>query len=377
MSVISLIPFLPVNTAFSAGYFIISVGHLTRKGKVTYSYIYDMRKWLVCLLFNQLNLFTSTGQVVTDRKYIADYKEPYVIRISLERTGAGVEISPDNTLVPPTASFPFNTGTNLGVYLSYKFINFSVSQSLRSSTNNRSLVIAGNVYHGANNFGGKFGFYNNVASVKDKKTIDVRSSVNLFKFSPCWLINTNHKRLSLEAISDYSKRQRLSAGAFMFELNPNLLISRGRNGPIIPGDRRYEPLFENQTGLQNLTIVNIDFRPGYLYTKAIEDGKYFISGGLFLGPGFGFHVAKAAIHNESGMHWQSSVRMLGSAGYNGDRYFLVAAFRYTNSFTPVSSIGVLSDEGTILLTFGIRFNELEKKLPDTWEELLHKRKKRY
>lgn len=316
----------------------------------------------------------TKAQVAVDPKFISDFRLPYVARISLERAGAGLEISPDNTLVPPTASFPFNTGLNLGIYLSYKFVNLSVSQSLIRKTNNRSFVIALNTYNEGNSFGGKIGLYNNVAALQDKTNLNVRSSINLFKFSPYWLINTNYKRFSLAAISDYSKRQLRSAGAFMFELNPFLLRANGKNGMIIPFDNTYKSIFEEMAGLQKLTLINLDFRPGYVYTKVFEEGEYFISGGLFLGPGFGYHHTRTLSGNKAGMHWQSSVRMMGSLGYNGDSYFIAGSFRYTNSFTPVSALGVLADEGLFLITFGLRFDAVEKMLPNTWEELIGRRK---
>ncbi|MEJ7737776.1 MAG: DUF4421 family protein [Chitinophagaceae bacterium] len=333
-----------------------------------------MLKWVVLFLIIQNVWLSLLGQVKVDSTYIADFDLPYVARVSLERTGAGLEISPDHTLVPPTASFPFNTGTNLALYLSYKFINLSISPSLNRKTNNRSLVISLNTYNGASNVGGKIGFYNNVASIQDKKTLNVRTAINLFKLSPYWLLNTNYKKFSLAAITDYSQRQRRSAGAFMFEFNPNLLRAKGRNRYIIPSDASYEPRFEDMTGLYNVTIVNLDFRPGYVYTKVFEEGSYFVSGGLFLGPGFGYHHARAAASTVSGMHWQSSVRMFGSAGYSGDRYFVSGSFRYTNSFTPISSVGILADEGSFMLTLGLRFDAFEDTLPDTWNDLIRKRK---
>ena len=329
---------------------------------------------MAILITSQCSWFVTSGQETVDGIYISDYAMPYVARISLERAGAGLEISPDNTLVPPTASFPFNTGLNLGVYLSYKFINLSVSQSLVSKTNNRSLVVALNTYNQGNSFGGKFGFYNNVAALQDKKNLNVRSSINLFKFSPYWLVNTNYERFSIAAVSDYSKRQLRSAGAFMFELNPFFLQASGKNGMIIPSTDAYKSIFEDMAGLHKLTIINLDFRPGYAYTKVFDEGEYFISGGIFLGPGFGYHHAKTATYSKGGMHWQSSVRMAGSLGYNGDRYFIAGSFRYTNSFTPVSALGVLADEGLFLITFGLRFNAVEDILPKTWEELIGRRK---
>src|SRR5205823_8237164 len=146
-----------------------------------------------------------------------------------------------------------------------------------------------------------------------------------------------------------------SSGAFMFEVNPFFLHVKGKNDLIIPEDNTYKLLFQDMTGLQKLTIINLDLRPGYVYTKIFKEGMYFIAGGLFLGPGFGYHHASSAASTQSGMHWQSSLRMFGSLGYNGDRYFITGSFRYTNSFTPVSSMGVLADEGTVMLTFGFRF----------------------
>lgn len=214
------------------------------------------------------------------------------------------------------------------------------------------------------------GFYHNVAALKDQKNLNVRSSINLLKLSPYWLIHPNFKRLSLAAIADFSQIQRSSAGAFMFELNPFLIRARGRNGPIIPSDDKYKMLFEEISGLNKLIIINLDFRPGYVYTKVFDEGAYFLSGGLFLGPGFGYHHAKGNLSTQRGIHWQTSMRMLGSLGYNNNRYFIAGSIRYTNSFTPVSTIGVLAEEGSFMLTFGLRFNALEDKLPDTWEELI-------
>jgi hypothetical protein len=334
-----------------------------------------MRKGIIFYSVCQVCVLCSFGQVTVDSAYIRNYELPNVIRISLEKTGAGLEISPDNSLVTPTASFPFNTGTNLGLYLSYKFLNLSVSQSLHQKTNNKSLVVALNTTSGASTFGGKFGFYNNVAAVQDKKSIRVRSSINLFKFSPYWLVNTNYHKFSLAATADHSQLQRRSAGAFMFEINPFFLQASGKNGTIIPSGDTYKFIFEEMAGLQRLTIVNLDFRPGYMYTKVFEEGTWCISGGLFLGPGFGYHRASAETSTTSGLHWQSSLRMNGSVVYNADRYFIAGSFRYTNSFTPVSSLGILADEGLLMITFGLRFNALEHRIPETWRGLLGKPRK--
>ena len=332
-------------------------------------------KWTVLPCICLCCWLTAAAQPAADPKYISTYELPYVARLSLERTGAGIEISPDNSLVLPTASFPFNTGTNLGLFVSYKFINLSVSQSLHSQTNNRAFAVAMNTYNGKNNFGGRLGFYNNVAAVQDKRNLRVRSSVNLVRFSPYWLVNTNAERFSLPAVTDYSQRQRRSAGAFMFELNPFFLHAGGKGGSIIPADNTYKAIFEDMAGLQKITIINLDFRPGYMYTKVFKEGTYFISGGLFLGPGFGYHHTVAETAGHASLHWQSSLRMAGSAGYNGDQFFVMGAFRYTNSFTPVAAMGVLASESTFMLTFGLRFDALENTLPKTWEELLGGKKR--
>lgn len=327
-----------------------------------------MYKAFILLIAGLMSWLLSGCQDKVDTNYISDFKLPYVFKLSLERTGAGLDISPDNTLVPPSVSFPFNTGLNLGVNISYKFLNLSVSQSLRSKTNNRSLSIALNTYNGSVNFGGKIGFYSNVASLKDKKTLNVRTSINLFKLSPYWLLHPNYRHLSLAAIRDFSQLQKRSAGGFMFEINPMLIRGSGKGGMIIPSENYYVTLFDKMAGLKTLTIINLDLRPGYVYNKVFDEGKYFLTGGLFLGTGFGYHHANSKLANQSGMHWQTSLRMSGSVGYNGDVYFIAGSFRYTNSFTPVSSIGVLAEESSFMLTFGLRFNALENKLPNTWRE---------
>ena len=329
-----------------------------------------MVRWMILFFTSLLSGFAVSGQPKVDPEYITNFKLPYVVKFSLERTGAGLEISPDHTLIPPAASFPFNSGINAAINLSYKFLNLSVSQSLRSRTNNRSFVVALNTYNGFHNFGGKAGFYRNVAALQDNKTLNTRSAINLVKFSPYWLIHPGYKRLSLAAITDYSQRQLQSAGAFMFEVNPVFLRARGKGAPIIPSDQRYQVLFEELAGLHTISIANLDIRAGYVYIKSIDEGKYFLSGGLFLGPGFGYHNAKTNLSAYRAMHWQSSLRMFGSAGYNTDQYFIAGSFRYTNSFTPVSSLGILAEEGSIMLTFGLRFNALEKRLPETWREML-------
>ncbi len=320
---------------------------------------------LICLL--------SNCQGTVDPNFISDFKLPYSAKLSLERNGAGLDISPDNTLVPPSVSFPFNTGLNLGLNLSYKFLSLSVSQSLHSRTNNHSLAVTLNTYNGSVNFGGKIGFYSNVAALKDKKTLNVRTSINLFKLSPYWLLHPNYKHLSLAAIRDFSQLQRRSAGGFMFEINPMLIRGSGRGGPIIPAGSTYIALFDKMAGLKTLTIINLDIRPGYAYTKVFDEGRYFLTGGLFLGTGFGYHHANTDSSSHGGMHWQTSLRMTGSAGYNGEAYFIAGSFRYTNSFTPVSSMGVLAEESSFMLIFGLRFNALENRLPSTWKELLHKK----
>ena len=78
------------------------------------------------------------SQDPVDHSYIQAYEHPYVAMLSLQRAGAGMQISPDYTVIPSTASFPFNSGTNLALDLYYKFINLSISKSLNSTTNNKS-----------------------------------------------------------------------------------------------------------------------------------------------------------------------------------------------------------------------------------------------
>ncbi len=332
-----------------------------------------MTRKLLLIIYALMSWVCSDCQQKADPDYISDFKLPYVVKLSLEKTGAGLDISPDNTLVPPSVSFPFNTGLNIAVNLSYKFLNLSFSQSLKSKTNNRSLSIALNTYNGVVNFGGKIGLYSNVAALKDKKNSNVRStSINLFKLSPYWLLHPNYRHLSLAAIRDFSQLQKRSAGGFMFEINPMLIRGTGNGGLIIPAESYYVALFDKMAGLTSLTIINLDLRPGYVYNKVFEEGKYFLTGGIFVGTGFGYHRANSQTSKQSGMHWQTSLRMSGSVGYNGDDYFIAGSFRYTNSFTPVSSIGVLAEESSFMITFGLRFNALEDKLPDTWRGLIRK-----
>lgn len=328
-----------------------------------------VKNFLRCMLILQAGWLSASGQQAVDRNYIQEYVYPYVGRISLERTGAGLQISPDNTVIPATASFPFNSGTNLAVNLYYKFLNISVSQSLHRQTNNKSFVVALNDTKGAHTVGLKLGFYNNVASLDDAKTVNTKSSINLFKLSPYWLINFNHTRFSLAAVTDYSQRQRKSAGAFMFEINPLVMRAKGKGGDIIPAESTYEQQFGKMAGLQRLTVANLDLRPGYMYTLSFDEGTYFLSGGLFVGAGFGYHNANMQNSKSNGMHWQTSARIQASGGYNQEKYFIIGSLRYNNSFTPVSNIGVLANEATFQITFGLRFGAFEKALPGSWDEV--------
>lgn len=322
------------------------------------------------ILLGLISCVNVQAQNSVDRNYIQEYIHPYVAMVSLQRTGAGMQISPDYTVVPPTASFPFNSGTNLALDLYYKFLNLSVSQTLNSKTNNKSFVLVLSNTQGAHTIGGKLGFYRNIAALDDKQTINTKSSIHLFKFSPFWLINFNSKRFSLSAVTDYSQRQRKSAGAFMFEVNPFITRAKGKDGAIIPAGGIYQQQFGKMEDLQRLTIANLDFRPGYMYTLSFNEGEYFVSGGLFAGAGFGYHSAKTATKSYNALHWQTSARIMASAGYNQEKYFIAASLRYNNSFTPVSNIGVLSNEATFQLTLGLRFSALEKVLPNTWGEVL-------
>lgn len=60
-----------------------------------------MHKWIFLFLLGQGGWLASKSQVKVDPKYISDFELPYVARLSIERTGAGLEISPDKTLIPP------------------------------------------------------------------------------------------------------------------------------------------------------------------------------------------------------------------------------------------------------------------------------------
>lgn len=304
-----------------------------------------------------------------DTSYYRNFRQPYSVKFSLERTGAGLEFSPDNSVSLPTASFPFNSGVNAAITVSYKILNFSISKSLSTSTRNGSLVFATKFNSGSNVFGGKIGLYNNIASVRDKRNLNVETTIRLFKFTPYWLMTLNNKRFSISAISDFSQVQKKSAGSFIFEISPMLAFANGNGGHMIPDNPYYRSIFEEQAGLERANLVNIDFRPGYAYTKVFEEGRYFLNGGILLGPGFGYHAVNA-LKDYRGFHWQSSLRMMISAGMHQDKYFIVAYLRYMNSFTAVHTLGIRPHEGNIGITIGLKFGALEKKIPNNFNEII-------
>jgi hypothetical protein len=310
------------------------------------------------------NLWKSPDDA--DSTFIMKYAREDDIRLIYGGQGSNVSYGTANDGSALFSDALYNNTNDLaGFGLTYKFIDFDLTFSLRN------VNILEEERQNLSQF--KFAYSYTMrkfairAYFSDAKGVIVEESkgatqsdpdVHLFKVGAQVTYYFNYNKYSYRSANFQNELQLKSAGSLLVRAEP-FYRSLGMNDAIIPEDR----LYERQSGLEYVRTGGLMLMPGYGYNLAVRDGRFFVSPIIFLGPGLTINGYKAADgkHSFLNIEWAGSFAL--NVGYNGVKAYATLRAAYDVAYFKLDPSYFTSSDVKVTLSLGWRFSHFENFIP--------------
>jgi hypothetical protein len=314
-----------------------------------------MRLFLLIIFIGYfLNLFSQ--EKVLDSSYIGNFSKSNSIELYSGRYDNQL-----NLLNPTKKKFSYilspNVGLYSGFYASYKWLTLMYSWNIPGTVRLKNekkmtssdltlfrffrswgLTIDKNSTHGLILKERKNS--NNPLPIRNLKLLTLNSDIYFFQ---------NKNKFSYKASQYLAEIQKKSAGSLIGVISPN--YNQIRSTTIIPTQINNSFLFKNPSWFSLTTSL------GYSYNYVLNSGKFIINPSLFLGYGLikSPHTLRK-LKSEDGLNFSFN------SGYSGDlNYFLLNGSIHFYNKKIISDI-VHQTKSDISITYGHRFNNLNKKI---------------
>lgn len=301
-----------------------------------------------------------------DSAFIRRYTREYDIRLIYGGQGSNISYgtAKDGSALFSDALYN-NTNDLAGFGLTYKFIDFDLTFSLRK------VNIMEEERQNLSQFRFAYSYTMRKLAIRvylsDAKGVIVEESkavsqsdpdVHLFKIGAQVTYYFNYNRYSYRSANFQNELQRKSAGSMLVRTEP-FYRSLGMQDAIIPEDR----LYGTQAGLEYVRTGGLMLMPGYGYNLAVREGRFFVSPILFLGPGFTINGYKATDgkHSFLNVEWAGSFAL--NVGYNGAKAYATLRGSYDVAYFKLDPSYFTSSDVKVTLTVGWRFSHFENFIP--------------
>ena len=194
---------------------------------------------------------------------------------------------------------------------------------------------------------------------KFKSSPDITMDYIGIQYTQCF----NFSRYSLRAAAVHYELQRRSAGSFLLRGEP-FYRRLGVGNPLVPAPYNDPALYGEQTDLRYAYAPGLLIMPGYGFTWAMKDGKYFVSPMVFLGTGFAINTYKGNVGERTGINteWAGSASL--NMGYNGPRWYVAFRSSYDMRYFLLDPSYFTIIDLKVNVTVGYRVMNLEKFIPE-------------
>ena len=188
------------------------------------------------------------------------------------------------------------------------------------------------------------------------------SNVHQFRLCGQFTYYFNNQKYSYRAAMFQNELQRKTAGSFLMRLEP-FYRGLGAQSGLVPSSYDKVEVYGEQAGLQYLNGAGCLALPGYGLTWTPFGERFYVSPIVFAGPGAAYNFSEANGTKYTYVNWEWAAMFLLNLGYNGDKTYL-----NLNVTTDINHIALnpsyfTSTNLKICLTFGFRFNNVEKFIP--------------
>jgi hypothetical protein len=323
------------------------------------------------LFFNSLCFGQSTQNLIAladaDSTYVRKFLLRNDFRFFYGMQGNNLALGSTRDADAPELNGNLYTNTNdyIGVGITYKWLDGDLSFSLpgtaylkeeRSNLSQFKLALSSTQRKLALR-----GYYT------ESKGVVVSGSENEFQSEPTlhevklglqitYLFNSS--KYSYRASMYQSEYQMKTAGSFLLRVEP-FFRNLGTSGEsMIPAAYDLPSRFGDQAGLEYIKAPGVLVLPGYGINIVVRNTPYFISPILFAGVGVAHNMYEANNGTGSFTNLEYAAHFGLNAGYNGSRYYSKMTFNWSTGYTALDPAYLTTSNLTFVLTFGIRFRNL-------------------
>ena len=192
----------------------------------------------------------------------------------------------------------------------------------------------------------------NIDDAEIPESTFVRNDIRTIHVGLNYLYVFNYGKFSLQAPFSMNEVQRKSAGSVVAGASFALNVTSSDSSMIPP---ELDAGFNDVLNFTDLAANSLSLDGGYIYTFVYRE-KYFATLGMI--PGLSFVVGDYQLdkRNLMNLHIMPKLQIMGSIGYNWDRYFGAVQINATANFIKLEPQQIMEyGRGKVTLTFGYRF----------------------
>ncbi len=297
-----------------------------------------------------------------DPNYIANYSDEVAVRLVLANKFNYFRLI-DRGQNSSLRYAPFKN-INIGAGVSYKWfaMDFTLSFGLRDLSgfkDQRSLDFQSRLYSSRQFITAILQYYRGYEMYKTQgfapanfNDYKIREDLRMINFGLQYMYAFNYTKFSLKAPFVFNEIQKRSAGSVIAGASFSLLTMVA-DSAMVPSE--YQPYFDRSLWLQDVTVLNLSFNFGYMYTLVVK-GHFFLTVSLI--PGLNLNSGDFLAEDRALI--QPNIRFklntMNALGYNGRKFYAGINFiadTYTSRLSQKRVIRV--GYGKMGLFIGYRF----------------------
>ncbi len=186
--------------------------------------------------------------------------------------------------------------------------------------------------------------------------------VRLVRVGLRFTFNFNPTRYSFKGANFQNELQQKSSGSFLLRFEP-YYRKNGIGTILTPSALDNTATYGDQAGLPYVSSPGLTVLPGYGYTLAIKNGKFFVSPIILVGGGVAVSAYKGNVeeHVIVNTEWAAIAEI--NTGYNGNRIYVSLRSYYETRRFNLNPSYFTSSNIKVGITARYRFVYLEKSIP--------------
>ena len=308
-------------------------------------------------------------------EYISKFKRKNVVRVFYGAGDFGLiwgSTRQDNGTTH--LKFTSNGADFVGFGVGYKFIDFDISFSIPNTsvlaTERKQLTqfqFAMSFTSRMNTIRAYVMSYRGMVAVSDNNSYSSAPNIHYGRVGAQYTHFFNGRKYSFRAASFQYEVQKKTAGSFFLRIEP-FYRSVTPGDQFVPDSLDKQVVYGQQVGLEYIRAPGLYGMPGYGVNFVRGGGHWYFAPMIFAGPGIAFNKYKGSVgnYNATKIEWGGLASL--NTGYSNARLYADLYAYVDANYSPLNPSYMLAGRYRFVLSFGWRFVNIERFLP---ENLFH------